>query len=82
MSKYSSFTDPYPSFLAYFFKKVAPAEPNQVRLLQEYSKYPELRKYIQVEKRKNGDLEGFTILDKQKLVAERAKLNLSAFKHP
>jgi hypothetical protein len=65
VSKFSSFTDPYSSNLAYFFKKVAATDPHQLKLLQEYSKFPELRKYIHVEIKSNGDIAGLELTDEK-----------------
>jgi hypothetical protein len=81
MSKYSSFTDPYSSNLAFFFKQVAPLEPIQAKLLQEYSKYPELRQYIQIEKTKDGSLKRLIIVEEDKLTAARLGLNLPPIKN-
>jgi hypothetical protein len=63
ISRFSSFTDPYSSNLAYFFKKVAPVDPGQLKLLQEYSKYKELRNFIEIEKKANGDVTALKVKD-------------------
>ena len=63
---YSSRTDPYSSSLAYFFKRVMPADIEQERLYTEYSDFPDLKDFIDKVIDKDGILQKFEVKEEKK----------------